>query len=136
LIKFTLMIEPVAWERVKRSRDGHAYVPPKTRKFKIDCARQAWSHRPNQILDGPLELTVKFYIPRPKRPKYDQPASRPDLDNYVKALKDALNEVIWTDDARVCRYGAGTGKYYVMGAIERPRIEVTVDLIEQTKGTK
>lgn len=43
------------------------------------------------------------------------PTGKPDLDNTVKALFDAMNEIVWKDDAQVCalsvhkRYGAEPG---------------------------
>lgn len=129
MIAMTLNIAPVAWERVKRGKHGNAYVPGKTRTFETECAILARRHRPAKLLDGPLKLTVKFFVKPPKKLKYPEPASRPDLDNYIKALKDALNGVLWTDDSRVCRYGEGTGKYYAHGVPSKPRIEITVEEI-------
>ena len=129
MISMVLNLEPVAWERVKRGRHGNAYVPDKTRGFKADCATLAIRHRPPALLDGPLKFTVKFFLAPPKKPRFSQPAVRPDLDNYIKGLKDALNMVLWTDDSRVCQYGEGTGKYYDFSARPRPRIELSVEEI-------
>ena len=128
MISMTLNIAPVAWERVKRGKYGNAYVPDKTRRFKSDCATLARRHRPKELLDGPIRLTAKFYIITPKNRKSPHPITRPDLDNYLKALKDALTGVLWTDDSRVCQYGLGTGKYYCEPGMS-PRIEVAVDNI-------
>lgn len=58
-------------------------------------------------LDGPLAATVTFYMPRPARPKYDEPATTPDLDKLQRALGDGLTlaDVIH-DDARIVRWDA------------------------------
>ena len=39
----------------------------------------------------PIKLKVTFYIERPKQPKHKvYPASKPDLDHYIRAVGDAL----------------------------------------------
>ncbi|OFZ54954.1 MAG: hypothetical protein A2428_03005 [Bdellovibrionales bacterium RIFOXYC1_FULL_54_43] len=129
MISMVLRVEPVAWERVKIGHYCQSYVPSKTREFKEACGYLARRHRPERLLDGPLRLTARFFLRPPKKRKFDQPAVRPDLDNYIKALKDALNLIIWTDDSRVCQYGDGTGKYYDLSPNPRPRIELSVEEI-------
>ncbi len=60
-----------------------------------------------------LRVTVNFMIKKPKaypkRMKY--PIKRPDLDNYLKLILDALNGVIWKDDSIICEIT--TSKSYV-----------------------
>ena len=68
-----------------------------------------------QPLNGPVSLTLKFYMPRPKNhygtgrnartlklsaPKYH--TSTPDLDKLIRCVKDALTGVAWKDDKQVC----------------------------------
>ena len=53
-------------------------------------------------LTGPVELTVTFYVPRPKSAKkIAQPTKRPDLSKQLRALEDALTGVLFEDDAQV-----------------------------------
>ena len=59
-------------------------------------------------LQGPLRLKCSFLMPRPKRLYRKKDAegevwssSRPDLDNLIKAVKDALNGIVWHDDSQV-----------------------------------
>lgn len=54
-------------------------------------------------LDEPLALSLVFGLARPKAPKFPSaPASKPDLDNLEKAVKDGLTLArVWVDDARV-----------------------------------
>ncbi len=125
-LSFTLDIDPVAWQRVQRGRSGHAYVPGKTRAFENSIRMLARRHAPKTPLDGPLKLTARFILVPPKRRVRSEPCVRPDLDNFMKALKDGLSGVIWTDDSRVCRYGDGTGKYYAMDG-SGSRIEITIE---------
>lgn len=58
--------------------------------------------------DGPLRLVVMFVTAMPKsyhRKTKPTPggwhAKRPDLDNYLKAIKDAANGILWADDSQV-----------------------------------
>lgn len=67
---------------------------------------------PATPIEGPVELTIMFYMPRPKnhfrsngdiKPKAPNfHTSKPDLDNLEKAVKDALTQLqVWRDDSQV-----------------------------------
>lgn len=116
---------PVAQPRTKATvRGGHAAVyTPSTigtgpdRKphpivaFKATlrlAAERAYQGAP---LSGPLMLSALFVFPRPaskvwkKRPMpREDHISAPDMDNLVKAVKDALKGIVWRDDCQVSRY--------------------------------
>ncbi len=78
-------------------------------------ARDEMGNRP--LLDGALRVAVTFVFPRPKshflpitksRPtpvlRDDAPhfhTGRPDCDKLLRALMDALTNVVWHDDAQV-----------------------------------
>lgn len=60
-------------------------------------------------IDGPLALSAKFYLKRPKNRYRGKDGSaallcdkRPDLDNLAKAILDGLNGVAFKDDGQVC----------------------------------
>jgi Holliday junction resolvase RusA-like endonuclease len=71
-------------------------------------------------LDGPLMVTMRFSLPRPKShylklangrmalkgsaPKY--PTGRPDLSNLIKFVEDAWNGIVWHDDAQIVAINA------------------------------
>lgn len=64
----------------------------------------------HDLLRGPLELRVVFHLPRPKghygkrgvRPGARQwPAVKPDATKLLRAVEDALTQVVWHDDAQV-----------------------------------
>lgn len=111
-------------------RTGHAYTPQKTASYEA-CLRHeaalAMADRPP--FEGALRVQVSAYFGVPQSWSAKKraaafagtirPAKRPDLDNIAKML-DALNEVVWRDDAQV-----------VSGLIEkfysdRPRLRVEV----------
>jgi Holliday junction resolvase RusA-like endonuclease len=99
MIEIVFPFAPVAKGRPRMGR-GRVYTPEKTRRFEQDVklwASKQWRAKP---LTGPVKVKVWFYLPKPKKPKCAHPISRPDLDNYLKALLDALNGVLWADDSQ------------------------------------
>ena len=62
--------------------------------------------------EGPLQLRASFVFPRPKsktrkKNEGEWKASKPDWDNLGKALCDALNGVLWRDDAQLAFVSIG-----------------------------
>ena len=54
--------------------------------------------------DGPVAVEARFYMPRPKRPKFpDHAATKPDLDKLIRAAGDALAAPgsLLTEDSRI-----------------------------------
>lgn len=111
--RFLFDVTPLAKGRPRFTRQGRCYTPAATRSFEERLKQAAifsWRKAP---LTGPLALKVTFSFPRPKSVKRPYPVSRPDLDNYLKAALDALNGVLWVDDAQMVdilarkRYGPG-----------------------------
>ncbi|MFA7519593.1 RusA family crossover junction endodeoxyribonuclease [Shewanella sp.] len=87
---------------------GHAraYTPAKTRKAENDISyaiRQQCMGQGTFDAGVPLTLYAKFFIDKPKSApkKMTAPVHRPDLDNYVKLLLDALNKFVIPDDSQV-----------------------------------
>lgn len=95
------LIVPKAQER---PRFGRGFVrSPKTGWYHLVKWR-AMQEAPEKPLDGPLGLMVTFVFPRlktgPKAQVYKW--TKPDCDNLVKAVKDALTQAAWwVDDGRV-----------------------------------
>lgn len=52
----------------------------------------------------PVRLRATFYLPKPKSKakKKRWPNVNPDIDNYLKALLDGLQGVVFDDDKQVC----------------------------------
>lgn len=130
-IAFTLPLEPVAKGRPRFTRSGRCYTPKETERFEEQVRMLARPYSPRELLDGPLMLTARFIMVPPKRPRFKWPAVKPDTDNFLKGLMDSLNGIIWTDDARVCLYGHGTGKYYDWSPNPKSRIEVEVQSLDE-----
>ncbi|HLP97629.1 MAG TPA: RusA family crossover junction endodeoxyribonuclease [Sideroxyarcus sp.] len=78
-------------------------------------------------LDGPLEVDVTFYVPRPRSVKRMLPHVPPDLDKLLRGLFDALTIAgVWVDDSLVVRVYAA--EFYA--DIEPPGCEVSVARVE------
>ena len=84
--------------------------------------------------EGPIKLIIKAYYPIAKsdsKKKKEQKLNgdiRPyniklDIDNVVKVICDALNEIAYKDDTQIVELG--TRKYFS----DKPRVEVTIESI-------
>lgn len=84
----------------------YKFLPKKTRNFFADIRAQACQQLPKDFIPykGALKITAMFNRQKPKKPKKGgehHPISRPDLSNYLKAIEDALNTIVWEDDAQI-----------------------------------
>lgn len=68
-------------------------------------ASQVWNGPP---LEGPLRVDCTFVFPRPKNRTWknkpmprEWKVTKPDRDNLDKQILDALNGLLWRDDAQV-----------------------------------
>lgn len=77
--------------------------PRRCETWKEKVSQLASPHRPRKPLDFPVHVVLDFHLPRPKEARDKIWACvRPDLDNYAKAVLDALQEAgFFTDDSRV-----------------------------------
>lgn len=81
-----------------------SFDPPKAVAWKDTVRLQVLqAGPPPALLPGPVGLVLVFLLPRPgslpRRVRY--PMKKPDLDNLVKGVKDAIRGVIYRDDAVV-----------------------------------
>jgi Holliday junction resolvase RusA-like endonuclease len=116
-------VPPVAKQRARVAR-GWAYTPKKTADFELSVKLLAQSQWKRPQWGGPISVSITFVLPRPKARRKELWVSvRPDLDNYVKSILDALNGVVWEDDGQVCEMYA-TKRYETEDV--SPRIVVKV----------
>lgn len=129
IASFTVEGVPVAKGRPRLTTRGgfaRAYTPEKTRSFEAvvaEAAKTAVGLMP--AYGGAVELEAHFLIPIPKSwnrrdreaaingAKY--PTAKPDIDNYVKAICDGMNGIVYVDDCQIVserttkRYGLDPG---------------------------
>ena len=101
----------------KRSGGGvhyfpHVYTPQETIDAERAFLAAAKAHRPARPLTGALRVEILFVLPVAKSIKASEaaarvtgaelPAKKPDIDNMIKLVADALNEIFWRDDAQIC----------------------------------
>jgi Holliday junction resolvase RusA-like endonuclease len=132
LIGLSIPGEPYALKRARHTRTGITYDPKENVSWKLMAAgimQEARGDRP--ILAGPVKLTVSalFALPRSRWLKRTpRPGGwhikRPDLDNVVKAVKDAAKGVLWLDDSQVCVLEA-TKRTQAQGDAPAILVEVT-----------
>ena len=135
MIELTIPGEPVPQARPRMTKTGHTYTPQKSRQYKeyirLIAAAYMAGRKP---LEGPLCLSVRAYrsIPKSGTKQWhkdaaagdERPVTKPDLDNYIKAVQDGLNGIVWQDDSQIVTYAAPFGKFYDDGG--GPRVEVKV----------
>ena len=123
--------EPTAKGAVKVSMHGtfaHKFMPKKTRNAIQDARAQIVSQLPKDFkpMEGPLRIQIIVGRTRPKSaPKrVKHAATRPDLDNYLKLIFDAMNSVVFRDDGQIVAITA------VKHFSDKPGIDITVQDVE------
>lgn len=135
LIEFVVPSIPIAQSRARAtSIGGHARVyEPKdspVSAFKA-CVRLAASGAfQGAPLQGPLRVDCLFVFPRPKAMIWksrDMPRVRhikkPDNDNLLKSVCDALNGLVWQDDCQACEMVATK---WIASGDEQPHVLIRV----------
>lgn len=127
--------DPVGKGRPRFSRIGGkpiAYTPIKTREYEAEVALRArQSMAGQQALIGPVSIAIEAVFPIPeswpmkRKQAGELPAKKPDLDNIIKIIGDALNGIVYVDDAQICRavvekrYGDEPGVFVVVAPLEK-----------------
>jgi Holliday junction resolvase RusA-like endonuclease len=129
LIKFTIPGEPTGKARPRVTRWG-TYNTEKTVLYE-NLVKTAYN---GKLHEGYIEMTVKAYYSIAKstsKKKREQmlsgeirPTKKPDCDNVLKIIADALNKIAYDDDAQIVR--ATVEKHYS----ENPRVVVEINEIK------
>jgi Holliday junction resolvase RusA-like endonuclease len=147
VIKFTVPAVPIAQPRPRAvaGGGGSAYArmieassSHPVYAFKASVRMAAAAAYEGPPLDVPLQMSLLFVMPRPQSmrwktrtmPRAPYCAKKKDWDNLGKAVSDALNEVLYTDDGLL--WNVNVTKVYAAGD-EAPHVEVTVTRSESTR---
>lgn len=101
-----LVVEPAGKGRPRtdfvRKRN---YTPQKT-VAKEEEIRYWLLQKEAPKFEGPVEMTLTFYLRRPKslpKRRKSYATKRPDLDNYLKLFCDAANGILYDDDSQIVK---------------------------------
>lgn len=120
-IFFHVPMEPKGSPRPRTTKTGHVFMPAGYMAWKKAFASYATQSMPDAALPWwpgktPLELDVDIKVKMPKSWSIKKQcehlgrgiAQKPDIDNILKSVMDALNGVAWEDDAQVTRVSVST----------------------------
>lgn len=112
---------------------------PKSKEWRNAVACEARKVYSGPLLTGPLQVTFRFYMPRPaghfgsgknanqlKASSPTWPITRPDALKMARAAEDALTNVIWRDDSQIV--SEHLLKYYTHS--DPARLVVTIERME------
>jgi len=134
-IEFTVEGEPKGKERPRFGNRGQVYTPDKTATYEnqIKIAYYEQCGNAKFAEESQLELFVKAYYKIPKNTSKKKktvmlseqirPTKKPDGDNILKVVADALNGVCYKDDKNLV--SMSIEKFYS----DMPRIEVVVQKV-------
>jgi len=132
MIEFVVPGNPRGKGRPRFSRNGHAYTPAETAAYENLIALACKDARGDKgPFIGPvaMQIHVGKQVPasKPKRTKQAmlageiRPATKPDLDNVIKAVLDGCNGVAYLDDKQIVELNA-TARY-----AETPGVRVVIE---------
>jgi Holliday junction resolvase RusA-like endonuclease len=123
--KFIIPGEPTGKARPRVTKWG-THTPEKTVLYE-NLVKTAYD---GILHDGYIEMNVKAFYSIPKSASKKKclemktgkilPTKKPDCDNVLKIIADALNKIAYNDDAQIVR--ATVEKYYS----DVPRVEVEI----------
>lgn len=135
MIQFTVLGNPIGKGRPKFSTvNGRAvaYTPAKTANYetlvRLSYQQQCMCKPYDKATQLRAKIIAYFPIPKSASKKARQKMldheirhiKKPDADNVIKAVLDALNGLAYYDDSQVCEIICG--KYYS----DEPRVEVMI----------
>lgn len=130
-LSFTVPGEPVGKARPRMTRSGHTYTPEKTVSYenlvKL-CFKAKYPDEKPAESTVQMVITAYYGIAKSASNKKRQlmadgkirPIKKPDADNIIKAVADALNGIAYKDDSQIVN--VTIAKWYS----DTPRVEVAI----------
>lgn len=130
ILAFTVPGVAVSQGSMAHNQAGKLYQKPQVVLWREKVAQEAHIVARQQglelPLDGPVHVHVDFYLRKPKRPKFEVPATALDLDKLQRAIGDALSPKhgpkILINDNRITRWVAE--KHYAYPGHECTHIKI------------
>ncbi len=132
-MEFEVNIDPRGKGRPRFTRTGKAYTPKETKEAEKQIVSAYWAMRNRDFFDRniPIAMHVMAYFSIP--PSWEKkkteaalkgelfPTKKPDGDNILKLVADALNDAAYHDDSQIVYMTIK--KEYASRAFLRIRIE-------------
>ena len=131
-VKFIVLGNPVGKGRPRFTKTGHAFTPKDTVNYETLVHMEYLNQCGNAKFpdDAMLDMRIKAYysIPKSKSKKQQnlmregivRPIKKPDMDNCIKIIADALNKIAYRDDTQIV--DCQVRKFYS----DNPRVEVRI----------
>lgn len=130
-IKLLIPGKPLGKQRPRVLKNGTTYTPKKTVNYETLIKElYATEYRLEKPKEGPLKMKITAYFPIPKSVSkvkatsmergHIRPTKRPDVDNIIKIVADALNGLAYKDDSQIV--SCCLEKYY--SSIPRVQVEI------------
>ena len=129
MLKLVIPGEPVAKGRPRVTKWG-TYTPEKTKNYETLVKELFFIEHGQTLLEGQLKIDIKAYfsIPKSASKKKKQlmlegelrPTKKPDADNILKIIGDALNDLAYKDDKQIV--SANIEKFYS----DEPRVQIEI----------
>lgn len=113
MYQFEIIGKPIPQKQTRftcRCGKGHCYDPSSKDKQFIQWQIKPFA--PKDLISGPIELTIAFFMPIPKGVSKTVrtqminrailPDKKPDEDNLAYLITNALKEIVYDDDRRIC----------------------------------
>lgn len=133
----TIPGEPVSKGRPRMTKRGHTYTPKRTVDYERMVQTLFHAEHGSPKLEGPIMIQLDLYFGIPKsRSKaarkrmqqgLERPCKRPDIDNCMKSVSDALNSIAYKDDSQIV--AAVIQKFWS----NEPRAVVTIEELNLEK---
>lgn len=106
---FLVMVEGRPAPQGSKKSIGHGrfiesskYLPAWRSAIVLAIKRQMLATESIAQFTGPVRVQVTFYMDRPKRPRFNYPATTPDIDKLLRGCFDAISTSgLWVDDKLV-----------------------------------
>lgn len=114
MISFEVLGKPQGKARARMTKRGHTYTPQQTVLYE-NLIKLSYQQQANKHYDAttPLQMRIKAHYPIPQswsNKKKEQalkgelkPLVKPDADNVIKVIADALNGLAYHDDKQLVK---------------------------------
>lgn len=103
---YTIKADPIPWMRAGLNKANRFYDRQVQNKiaFGLIVSKQ---HKNKPLFSTPIHIDLQFHIKLPKSYTDIMPhIVKPDLDNLVKFVLDAIKDILITDDKIICKLTA------------------------------